>query len=112
MEHPAKWDDRGSVNVVDMEGHTRTLSGGYWGMEGMAWSPDGKSVLFSATLDGSEYVVHEVDLKGRMLRSRDNVGMVVIHDIAKDGTWTVTRDDIPIRLLLRSAGAAEDVDFS
>jgi Tol biopolymer transport system component len=112
MEHPAKWDDRGSVNVVDMEGHTRTLSGGYWGMEGMAWSPDGKSVLFSATLDGSEYVVHEVDLNGKMLRARDSVGMVVIHDIAKDGTWTVTRDDIPIRLLLRTAGAAEDVDFS
>jgi eukaryotic-like serine/threonine-protein kinase len=112
MEHPAKWDDRGSVNVVDLNGHAEILAGGYWGMEGMAWSPSGRSVFFSATLNGSDYVVHEVDLKGKLLPARSSVGMVVIHDIAPDGTWVVTRDDIPIRLSLRTADSKEDVDIS
>jgi Tol biopolymer transport system component len=112
MEHPAKWDDRGSVNVVDLEGHARILSSGYWGMEGLAWAPAGRTVLFSATLNGSDYVVHEVDLKGRLLPARQNVGLLVIHDIAPDGTWAVTRDDIPIRLWFRSAGVTEDIDRS
>jgi eukaryotic-like serine/threonine-protein kinase len=112
MEHPAKWDDRGSVNMVDLEGHAHILSSGYWGMEGLAWAPDGRTVLFSATLNGSDYVVHEVDLKGKLLPARQNVGLLVIHDIAPDGTWAVTRDDIPIRLWFRSAGVTEDVDRS
>jgi Tol biopolymer transport system component len=112
MEHPYKWDDRGSVNVVDREGHMRVLTGGYWGMEGMAWSPDGASIFFSATLNGSDYVVRQVDLKGRLVPTRQNVGMVVIHDIAPDGTWAATRDEFPIRLSFRPAGATTDVDVS
>ncbi|HET6350478.1 MAG TPA: serine/threonine-protein kinase, partial [Candidatus Krumholzibacteria bacterium] len=54
MEHPARWDDRGSVNVVDTQGHKRELSGGYWGMEGMAWGADGRTVLFSVSVNGTD----------------------------------------------------------
>ncbi len=112
MEHPARWDDRGSVNVVDTEGHARELSGGYWGMEGMAWAPNGRTVLFSVSVNGSDYVVRESDLQGHLLATRQNVGLVVVHDVARDGTWAVTRDDTPVRLLFRAAGSAQDVDLS
>jgi Tol biopolymer transport system component len=81
-------------------------------MEGMAWSPDGGSVLFSATINGSEYVVRQVDMEGRVLPTRQNVGMVVIHDIAPDGAWAVTRDDYPIHLLFRAAGSTAEADIS
>jgi hypothetical protein len=81
-------------------------------MEGLAWSASGRSVLFSATVNGSEYVVQEVGRSGKVrARSRD-VGLVVIHDVAPDGTWAVTRDEIPTRLSFRAAGAKEDVDVS
>jgi hypothetical protein len=29
FEHPRKWDDRGSVNVVDLAGKNKVLSEGY-----------------------------------------------------------------------------------
>ena len=112
MEHPAKFDDRGSVNVVDLDGKSRILTGGYWGMEGLAWARDGKSVLFSATTNGSDYVVHEVDLAGRMRATQENVGLVTIHDVAPDGAWAVTRDDLPVRLSFRPAGATDEIDLS
>src|ERR1019366_1766039 len=30
FEHPRKWDDRGSVNMVDLAGKNTVLSDGYW----------------------------------------------------------------------------------
>ncbi len=112
MEHPVKFDDRGSVGVVDLAGHARVLSDGYWGMEGMAWSRDGSGVFFSASTNGGDYSVYEVDLEGHARQTRQNVGLVTIHDVAADGTWAVTRDELPSRVALRRPGSAEDLDLS
>ena len=60
FEHPQKNDDRGSVNVVDLDGNKTTLSDGYWSERGLAWSPDGAEVLFSASLSGGNYVIFAV----------------------------------------------------
>jgi len=37
FEHPRKWDDRGSVNIVDLVGKNMVLSDGYWSERGLAW---------------------------------------------------------------------------
>ena len=37
-----------AVAVVDLAGKKTVLSDGYWGEEGLAWSPDGSEVMFSA----------------------------------------------------------------
>ena len=42
FEHPFKYDDRGEVAVVDLAGKKTVLSEGYWGEEGLAWSPGGR----------------------------------------------------------------------
>ncbi len=112
MEHPSRFDDRGSVNVVDLSGNVRELSAGYWGMEGMAWAPDGGSVYFSAGKGGNLFSVYRADLNGDARMVSDNAGVMVIHDIARDGTWAVTRDDFPSRILFRAAGSSTDVDLS
>jgi dipeptidyl aminopeptidase/acylaminoacyl peptidase len=113
MEHPSRFDDRGSVNVVDLSGKARELSGGYWGMEGLAWSPDGSAVYFSGGKSGGGlFSVNRADLNGGTHTVSDNAGTMVIHDVAKDGTWALTRDDNPSRLLFRSAGSETDVDLS
>ncbi len=112
MEHPSKYDDRGSVNVVDLEGHTRVLTGGYWGMEGLAWSRDNAAVLFGATTNGTDYSVYRVDLDGHAGPAGQSAGGLTIHDVASDGTWAVTRDEYPVRLVFRAAGSTADVDLS
>src|SRR5262249_24539398 len=48
LEHPFRWDDRGEVDVVDQAGKKTSLATGFWGVEGLAWSADGKEILFSA----------------------------------------------------------------
>jgi eukaryotic-like serine/threonine-protein kinase len=112
MEHPSRFDDRGSVKVVDRSGKVRELSGGYWGEEGMAWAADGKALYFSGGAGGAMYAVYRTTLDGGARVISDNAGVMTILDVAKDGTWAVTRDDTPLHLLFRAAGGETDVDLS
>jgi len=113
MAHPSRFDDRGSVDVVDLSGKVREISSGYWGLEGMAWAPDGSALYYSGGKGGGNlFSVYRADLDGRVRAISDNAGALTIHDVAVDGTWAVTRDDIPTRILFRAAGSSTDVDLS
>jgi Tol biopolymer transport system component len=112
MEHPSKFDDRGSVKIVDLAGTVRTLAGGYWGMEGMAWAPNSEAVFYSAGVDGNTFRVFRADLEGGVRSVSQSAGSVIIHDVAADGSWAVTIDDQPSSILFRAAGASRDVDCS
>ncbi|HKI86868.1 MAG TPA: protein kinase, partial [Thermoanaerobaculia bacterium] len=112
MEHPGRWDDRGSVKLVDREGHARELSSGYWGMEGLAWSQDGAAVFFSATTNGSDFSVYRVGLRGDAKLVRQSAGLLTIHDIAANGTWLATRDDYPFRIMFKGASDEQASDIS
>ncbi len=112
FEHPRKWDDRGSVNVVDLSGKKRVLSEGYWSARGLSWAPDGKEVLFSASLSGGSYTVYAVTLAGRRRVACQPPGGLTIQDVASDGRWLATRGDFRYAAMVRAPGAAEDRDLS
>ena len=65
MDHPALWDNRGSVCVVDLTGHVRTLSGPWDSEHGIAWRPDGKEIWFTAVEKGNNLNLMAVDLSGK-----------------------------------------------
>ena len=48
LDHPRSDDDRGTVAVVDLKGNKRTLTPEWIGEQGLAWSPDGREVWFTA----------------------------------------------------------------
>jgi hypothetical protein len=85
FEHPRKWDDRGSVNVVDLAGKNTVLTDGYWSERGLAWSPDGKEILFSASLSGGSFTVYAVTLAGKRRVAFQSPGGLTIEDLAHDG---------------------------
>ena len=43
FEHQWRFDDRGWVKVVDRAGKVTTLAGELWGLQGLAWTPDGST---------------------------------------------------------------------
>ncbi len=112
FEHPRKWDDRGSVNVVDLSGKKAVLSDGYWSARGLAWSPDGKEILFSASQSGGSYAVYAVTLSGKRRVAYQPPGGLTIQDVARDGRWLATRGDFRYGAMVRAPGAAEDRDLS
>jgi Tol biopolymer transport system component len=112
MEHPLRFDDRGSVAVVDLAGKKTVLSDGYWAEEGVAWSPDGREVFFAGGNDYKNTHIYAVDLKGRRRTVLQSPGGLTIHDIARDGRQLVTRDDHAREAYMLPSGQTRERDMS
>ena len=112
FEHPIRWDDRGLVAVVDMAGKKTVLSEGYWGEEGLTWSPGGDEVLFSAGMAYNNFKVYAVDLSGKRREALGSAGGLTIHDTTKDGRWLVTRDDHTFEMPVMASGQQTERDLS
>jgi hypothetical protein len=105
MEHPVKYDNRGWVKVVDRAGAVTTIGGEFNGEEGVAWSPDGRHVLFSGS-DAAEYRVYSAPAAGGKtpVAILSSASSLYIHDIAADGRVAATREDTRYAVIARGAG--------
>ena len=112
FEHPRKWDDRGSVNTIDLAGTNTVLSEGYWSARGLAWSPKGEEIFFSASLSGGSYTVYAVDMAGKRRIAYQAPGGLTIQDVARDGRWLASRGDFRYAAMVHPSGATEDRDLS
>jgi hypothetical protein len=112
FDHPTKYDDRGLVAVVDLAGKKTVLSEGYWGEEGLAWSPDGSEVMFSAGTAYNNFKVYAVTLDGRLRIALESAGGLTILDVAPDGRWLATRDDYFRDMLALAPGDTVERDLS
>jgi serine/threonine protein kinase/Tol biopolymer transport system component len=114
FDHPTKYDDRGSIDVVDLEGHIRVLSDGYQAEEGLAWSPTGETIFFSGQLgNGFNLIVYELTLSGQrrtVLAAPDDLWVL---DVSKSGKLLVSRGEYQERLmaLAPSSGAEQDLSW-
>jgi DNA-binding winged helix-turn-helix (wHTH) protein/Tol biopolymer transport system component len=112
LDHQTAMDDRGVVSVVDLSGHKTVLSTGWESEEGLAWSPRGNEVLFSATQAGLQRHIYAVDLQGNVRLEYSAPGGVTLQDIAPDGRFLVTRDEQRAGIMALSPGAARERDIS
>lgn len=65
LEHPLVPDDQGRVVVVDLRGNNRVLTPLYSSSHGLAWTPDGKEIWHSESLEGEEAGIYAVNLSGQ-----------------------------------------------
>ncbi|HEY4045424.1 MAG TPA: winged helix-turn-helix domain-containing protein [Acidobacteriaceae bacterium] len=112
LDHPNDKDDQGVVSAVDLRGHKRILSTGWESEEGLAWSPDGNEVWFSATDTGLQRRIYAVDLSGHLRMTFRAPGGVTLEDIAPDGKLLLTRDEPRAGFMALAAGATRERDLS
>jgi len=112
FEHPRKFDDRGSVNTVDLSGNNTVLSSGYWSLRGLSWAPGGKEILFSASQSGGSYTVYGVTMAGKRRIAYQPPGGFIIQDVARDGRWLATRLDFRYAAMVHTPGIEGDRDLS
>ncbi|MFO1052515.1 MAG: hypothetical protein U1F36_09900 [Planctomycetota bacterium] len=62
--HQVKGDDRGAVAIVDRKGKATVLISDLPSVTGLAWSPRGDEVWFSAWMPPSEYLIEAVTPSG------------------------------------------------
>ena len=84
-EHPVVNDTRGTLAVVDLAGRKKVLTGEFSGVGGLAWSPNGREIRFTASPSGIRQKLFAVTLAGRLRSVAQFPDAIFLHDIAPDG---------------------------
>ena len=112
FRHPPNVDDRGDVLLIDRAGQTRTISEGWESLEGLAWSPSGKEVWFSAADTGEQYCIRAVTLAGKVRTVHCGTAATRIQDITPSGRSLVATDEPRVSMVLLEHGGKEERDLS
>jgi WD40 repeat protein len=112
LDHSIFPDDRGNVAVVDRKGTKDVLSDGWGSTQGLAWSPDGKEVLFTAAKRGVDRALYSVT-RGRRLRALGTQATsVMLKDISRTGEVLLSSTRIWSELRAGTRGLHAERDLS
>jgi dipeptidyl aminopeptidase/acylaminoacyl peptidase len=92
IDHPVPADDGGSVMIVDLEGNHKTLSSGWVSADGLAWSPTGEEIWFTATKSGIARAIQAVSLSGKGRLIARVPAELTLLDIARDRRVLLKRE--------------------
>ena len=113
IDHPLDGDEAGSVATVDRAGRKTVLSGPWGAVVGLAWSPRGDEVWFTAEQGAVARALYAVTLSRRQRLVLRQAGPLTLHDVAPDGRVLVSQDNTRIGLVGfdRSIGRERDLSW-
>ena len=112
LDHPFPADDAGTVAVIDLAGKRTTLTGRWASEHGLAWSPSGDEVWFTATEAGANRSLYAVSLAGQLRVVTRVPGGLKLHDIAPSGRVLLTRESPRVGILGLLQGDDKERDLS
>jgi eukaryotic-like serine/threonine-protein kinase len=112
LEHPMRGDDGGLLAVVDRNGTRRVLSAGWVTVRGLAWSPDGREVWFTAAAGGGSRALHAVTLSGRRRLVLRAPGALTLQDISREGRVLLAREGSKEGIVGLPPGSDRERDLS
>jgi hypothetical protein len=115
-EHQILGDDRGWIKTVDTNRRVTTLGGEYVGAEGIAWTRDGGSVLFSASTgneSGPLYNLMAVDAAGagHVRLVVPNAGSLIVQDVNAAGRLLALQGDVRTAIRSQTDKTPEEREF-
>ncbi|MGI9070042.1 MAG: protein kinase domain-containing protein [Bryobacteraceae bacterium] len=112
VEHRIASDDGGMVGIVDRRAHKKTLTTYYESTSGLAWSPNGKEIWFTAAKHGARCDLLAVTLTGRERTVYSGSTRLALHDISRDGRVLASNEDDRATLWFRSPTDARTRELS
>ena len=91
LEHPVPRDDGGTASVVDLNGNHKVLTQEWVSTDGLAWSPDGEEIWYTATPEGLGRAIRAVDLAGHERLLARVPGALTLMDTTRDGRVLLQR---------------------
>ena len=111
FDHIPEGDD-GRLVITDTHGNRKVTSSFYSSVEGLAWSPDGKEVWFSAVPAGAVRAIYALDFSGKeRLIYRSPAGLT-IHDISRSGLILLTSEKMRIGIYGLAPGETHERSLS
>ncbi len=112
LDHPLRGDNAGSVALVDLAGRKRNLTGEFVASDGLAWSPSGEEIWFTATPAGSKSELRAVTLSGRERLLWRESGPVSLRDVSRDGRVLLSRSNQGREMAGLGPGASSEQDLT
>jgi Tol biopolymer transport system component len=110
-DHVVDGDD-GRVVIIDARGNIKASSSFYSSVEGLAWSPNGKEVWFSAVPAGSARSIYALDFSGKERLIYRAPGGLTMQDISRTGLILLTSDKTRITLSALAPGETRERSLS
>ena len=111
-DHSIQADDGGAVATVDMQGNKKVLTGEWYTLQGVAWSPSGDEIWFTASRSGIDRSLYAVTPSGKERLVARMPGTLMLLDIWKDGRILLNRASWRRELIGVFAGDARERDLS
>jgi Tol biopolymer transport system component len=112
IDHPTLGDDGGTVGVVDLSGKKKTISELFATAQGLAWSPVGDRVLFTAAPYGINRGVYSTNLSGGQRLLSRVTGNLTLQDVSHDGLVLLSHDVLRSGALGSGPGDEKERDLS
>ena len=93
-------------------GKKTTISSLFSSCGGLAWSPDGAEVWFTAAPVGANQALYATSLSGKTRVLSRVTGSLTLHDVSRDGRALVTHDNFRIGIVALLAGEDRQRDLS
>jgi serine/threonine protein kinase/WD40 repeat protein len=115
IDHPLSLDSAGQVIVVDRVGRVERWGPHFTDALGLAWWPDGREVLVTASKDGEPAALRGVR-KDRTRVLYRGTGELLLDDVARDGRVLVTertwRQEVELARESGPSGTIEHLDWA
>ncbi len=112
IEHPVLGDSRGSVKMIASDKKATVLSSDWSDVVGLAWSPNGNEVWFTASDSGISRALLAVTTSGKVRTVLRVPGSLTIHGFARDGRALLNSDTYRRGTLARREGDKSDRDLA
>jgi len=115
VEHKLRFDDRGWVKVVTRDGKVTTLTEELFGVFGLAWTDQGKSLLFSGNTSGASFLQPMIVPASGREPARPAFGVparFIVMDALPDGRWLAVREDLSVGVRAMVPGQDTERDLS
>ena len=112
IDHPQLGDDGGAVAMVDLAGKKTTLSTGWDSIQGIAWSPGGEEIWFTATRTGGDRSLYAVTLTGTIRLLARVPGELTLLDVGREGNVLLTRGNDRAGIIGLAPGDVKERDLS
>jgi Tol biopolymer transport system component/predicted Ser/Thr protein kinase len=112
IDHPQLGDDGGEVAMVDLAGKKTTLCTGWDSVQGIAWSPAGDEIWFTATRTGGDRSLYAVSPAGAVRLLARVPGELTLLDVDRDGHVLLTRGNDRAGMIGLAPGESKERDLS
>ena len=111
IDHPGPGDDGGFPAVIDGAGKKTALTPAFGSVQGLAWSPDGREIWFTAAEVGNR-ALYAVSLSGKRRMLASVTGSLTIQDISRDGHVLLIDEARRLGLSALAPGKTKERDLS